>query len=137
MSRNPVTCKVDDDCAKVARLLRDNDCGSLPVVTSEANQVIGMITDRDICCRVAAEDKRASDVNVRDAMSTKAVTVREDEDVDQAVIKMEQCQIRRIPVVDASGGCVGVIAQADVALASETKSRVGEVVEQVSRPRAA
>lgn len=135
MTKDPVACTPDDDCCTVARLLRDHDVGSLPVVTSEEDRrVVGMITDRDICIRVCAEDLLASDINVDEVMSIGVVTCSVDDDVDQATERMEEHRIRRIPVIDAKGLLVGIIAQADIARRHHEKA--GEVVEQVSQPTA-
>ena len=60
------------------------------------------------------------------------VTVRADAPLDDVVTTMERHQIRRVPVVDESGCCVGIIAQADVARGGRTED-VGELVREVSR----
>jgi CBS-domain-containing membrane protein len=135
MTSPPVTCTLDDHCAHVAQLMRDHDIGSVPVVeTRESRKIAGVITDRDICCRVVAEDRRAGQIAVREVMSDDVVSCDEDDRVDLALVKMAQNQVRRIPIVDADGLLVGVIAQADIAREAETRPKVDEVVEQVSQP---
>lgn len=135
MTRDPVTCTLDDHCAHAAQLMRDHDCGSLPIVESrESRKIAGVITDRDITCRVVAEDRRAGEIRVGDVMTDLLVCCRDDDKIDVALMKMAENQVRRIMVVDEHGALVGVIAQADVARAKETRPRIDEVVEQVSQP---
>jgi CBS domain-containing protein len=110
MTRAPVVCAADDDCATAASLLDDHDVGSLPVVQSrEVPQVIGIVTDRDLCCRVLAPDARASATCVRDVMSPDVLCCTEDDDVEEALGVMEARQVRRVPIVDDAGECVGIV----------------------------
>ena len=134
MTPAPVVGTEADDCAVAAQLMRDFDCGCLPVVDSvESMKIRGIVTDRDICCRLAAEDRRATETSIVHVMSHGVVTCHEDDPVDFALERMAVHQVRRIPVIDQEGRLVGVIAQADLTRAEETKPHVEEVVESVSR----
>ena len=82
--------------------------------------------------RAVAND-RPTDTPVSDIMSGAVVSVREDSDLQEVCQKMEDRQIRRVPVVDQKGGITGIIAQADIALQAG-KSDTGKVVKDVSRP---
>src|SRR5262249_6100860 len=105
--------------------------GELPVF-DPADQVIGVITDRDIVCRVVAEGKNPMAYSAETCMSDPVVTVRADESLDEVVATMERHQIRRVPVVDDRGSCVGIISQADVSWTGSPRD-VAKLVREVSR----
>jgi CBS domain-containing protein len=108
-----------------------NDCGEIPVV-DRSNQPIGVVTDRDIVCRIVAEGGNPSAHTAESCMTTPVVTVRADEPIDHVISTMETHQIRRVPVVDDSGCCAGIIAQADVATVGPPKM-TAELVSEISR----
>ena len=107
------------------------DCGEIPI-TDASNRLIGVITDRDIVCRVVAKGKNPSGVTAGECMTEPVVVVNEDTKLEDVMAVMEENQIRRVPVVDATGCCCGIISQADVAL-SARESQVGELVREVSK----
>jgi CBS domain-containing protein len=135
MTANPATCTPESTAQEVARLLEQHDCGALPVVEAESRRLVGMITDRDLAIRGLAHGK-GGDAKVRDLMSPSPATVQADDDVKKVEELMSDQQIRRVPVVDASGRPVGLVAQAD--LARERKGlgnkEVGKVLEHISEP---
>jgi CBS domain-containing protein len=91
-----------------------------------------VITDRDIVCRVVADGMNPTAHTAGQYMSKPAVTVRADAPLDEVVSTMEKKQIRRVPVIDERGCCVGIIAQADVALNGKQED-VAQLVREVSR----
>lgn len=107
------------------------DCGEIPVIDA-SNRLIGVITDRDIVCRVVAKGKNPSAVNASECMSEPVVCVNEDTSLEDVMAVMEENQIRRVPVVDATGCCCGIISQADIALTARD-NKVGEMVREVSK----
>ena len=107
------------------------DCGEIPV-TDGSNRLIGVVTDRDIVCRVVAKGKNPSDVTAAECMSEPVVVVKEDTTLEDVMTVMEENQIRRVPVVDASGCCCGIISQADVAECA-SENQTGELVREVSK----
>src|SRR5918999_3580011 len=131
MTPDPVCCTPNATLDEVAKLMAHNDCGEIPVVDT-ADRPIGVITDRDIVCRVVAEGKNPIAHRVEDYMSQPVVTVREDAPLHEVVATMEKHQIRRIPVVDGSGCCAGIIAQGEVAWTGD-EHEVAELVREVSR----
>ena len=131
MTPDPVCCTPNTTLDEVAKLMAHNDCGEIPVVDT-ADHPIGVITDRDIVCRVVAEGKNPMAYRVEDYMSQPVVTVREDAPLDEVVSTMEKHQIRRVPVVDTQGCCAGIIAQADLAWTGD-EHEVAELVREVSR----
>jgi CBS domain-containing protein len=101
-------------------------------VTDSSNRLIGVITDRDIVCRVVAKGKNPSAVTAAECMSEPVVVVNEETKLEDVLAVMEENQIRRVPVVDGSGCCCGIISQADVALCAH-ENKVGELVREVSK----
>ena len=133
MSSDPVCCTPENTIAEAAQLMKENDCGCLPVVEDlESKKLVGTITDRDIACRCVAEGK-GTETPVREAMSPDPSCCGPEDDVSDVSRIMQERQVRRVPVIDEQGCCVGMIAQAD--LANSAKSRtVADVVEKVSTP---
>ena len=133
MTSDPACCTPDTPLQDVARLMVENDCGQIPVVDDKNNmRTIGVITDRDIVCRVVAKGKNPSAVTAAECMTEPVVVVNEDTKLEDVLAVMEENQIRRVPVVDGSGSCCGIISQADVALCA-TEAKVGELVREVSK----
>jgi CBS domain-containing protein len=127
MSTQPKSIDASQAMVEAARAMRDEDVGSLPV--TDQGRLIGVITDRDIVVRVVAEGRMDS-ATVADALSRNPVTVQPDEDLDEALRLMARHQVRRLPVVEGDR-LVGIVAQADVALAEKEK-KTGEVVQAIS-----
>jgi CBS domain-containing protein len=134
MTTNPACCTPEHNVQEAAELMVKHDCGEIPVVeTDQTMKPIGVITDRDIACRVVATGKNPTQTRVRDAMSSPPVTVTPETSIQECCRVMEENQIRRVPVVDQAGRCCGMISQADIAKAAPTK-QTAEVIKQVSEP---
>lgn len=133
MTAAPACCTADTSLHEVAKLMVNNDCGCIPVVSdSTANKPVGMITDRDIVIRTVAQGKNPLELTAADAMSPNPVTVTPTTSLEDCCNLMESNQVRRVAVVDEAGACCGIIAQADVALNAKD-SKTAEVVQEVSK----
>ncbi|MGH9363110.1 MAG: CBS domain-containing protein [Thermoanaerobaculia bacterium] len=134
MTENPACCTPDQTVREAARLMAQNDCGSIPVVEGSSRRLVGVITDRDLAIRVLAEG-RGPDTPVGEVMTRDPVFCGPDDDVEKVERLMAERQVRRIPVVE-DGRVVGVVAQADLALHPEAVSdeEVGHLVEEISQP---
>jgi len=114
-------CGPDTNLAAAAKMMWDSDCGALPVLNVQG-QVMGMITDRDICMAAATKNKPALDITVWETVSGKAYTCHLSDDVHTALDIMKREKVRRLPVVDEDGVLQGIVAMNDfVLLAGETK----------------
>jgi CBS domain-containing protein len=134
MTSNPACCTPEHNVQQAAEMMVKQDCGEIPVVESEQNmKPMGVITDRDIACRVVATGKNPKQTRVHDAMSSPPVTVTPDTSIQECCRVMEENQIRRVPVVDQAGHCCGMISQADIAKVAPTK-QTAEVIKQISQP---
>jgi CBS domain-containing protein len=131
MTKDPVCCTPETTLDQVAQLMREHDCGEIPVI-DPAERPIGVVTDRDIVCRVVAEGKNPMAYPAEICMTQPVATVLLDTPLDDVLATMEKHQVRRVPVVDERGRCVGIISQADVAWTG-SKGAVAELVREVSR----
>jgi CBS domain-containing protein len=131
MTPDPACCSPTTTLDQVAKMMVQNNCGAIPIVDS-ANQLVGVVTDRDIICRVVAEGKNPNGYTVDSCMTKQPVTVRADAPLDQVISTMEMHQIRRVPVIDHDGCCAGIIAQADIAIVGAPR-QTAELVSEVSR----
>jgi CBS domain-containing protein len=136
MTDSPAVATAETTARDAARMMEDNDCGSLPVVESRNSmKLIGMVTDRDLALRILG---RGQDPNtpVREAMTKNVFSVKQNDDLDAVEHVMSGQQVRRVPVVDDQGRVVGIVAQADLARELDAVGRkdFSKVVEKISQP---
>src|SRR6266540_2831500 len=131
MTSNPSTIDAEKSVAYAAKMMREEDVGLAPIV--EGDKLIGMLTDRDIATRVAAQGRDPDQVKVRDVASKQLVTIDPRQDLDEALRMMAKHQVRRLPVVEEDGRLVGVVAQADIAREGDD-TKTGRLVEEISEP---
>jgi CBS domain-containing protein len=129
MTENPRSIKASASVVEAAQLMREEHIGSLPITDNE--QLVGMITDRDITTRVVAEAADPMETSVGDVYSQDLITVEPGKDLEEALQLMARHQVRRLPVVE-DGRLVGIVAQADIAISENEKT--GELVEAISEP---
>jgi CBS domain-containing protein len=130
MTSDVKTAAPSQSLTDAAILMKQEDVGAIPVVDGE--RLVGVVTDRDIVIRGIADGSDPHAIKVGDIASRDVVTVRPDDDLEEALRLMAQHQVRRLPVVE-DGRLVGVVATADVALEAKEKD-VGHVFEEISRP---
>jgi CBS domain-containing protein len=130
MTENPRSIGASASVVEAAQLMGGENIGSLPVVDGE--NLVGMITDRDITTSVVAKGADPQTTSVGDVSSGDVVTVEPDKDLEDALRLMAHHKVRRLPVVDG-GKLVGIVAQADIALKDNEKN-TGELVEAISEP---
>jgi CBS domain-containing protein len=130
-----VCCEPADSIPRIAQVMKSEDVGAVPVIESKTSRkLVGIVTDRDIIVKVVADGKTVEKSTARDAMTNNPVTCREDDDVSQAVARMAERKVRRIPIVDGNGTLRGIIAQADIATRVHRDTTTGELVEAISEP---
>jgi CBS domain-containing protein len=137
MTPDPACCTPDTTAREAATLMRDHDCGSIPVVESlQRKRLVGTVTDRDLAVRGVAEGK-GPDTAVRELMTEAPVTCGPDDEVEIVREVMVARLVRRVPVADENGVLVGIVAQADIAREEGAASdqEVGRIVEAISDPR--
>jgi CBS domain-containing protein len=129
MTETPQTARPDLNASDAAALMRDLDVGVIPV--AEGDQLLGLVTDRDLVLRVLAERKDPLDVRLGDIATKSPVTVSPDERLSKARDLMSEHRIRRLPVVKGEQ-LVGILSLGDVAQADESERAVGETLEEIS-----
>ena len=132
MTRDVVVMQPDDSLQSAAKKMRDRNIGFLPVCDGE--DLLGVISDRDITIRALAD---GMDVNImlgRDLMTSPAIYCFDDQDISEAAKIMEENQIRRLVVMGREDKrLVGVISLGDIAR-NESADRSGQVLQKVSEP---
>jgi CBS domain-containing protein len=121
----------DETLVDAALLMRQLDVGVLPVCDDD--ELLGMITDRDIAIRAVADSRHPATTMVREVMSSGTITVFEDQDVDEVLHILEQHQIRRAPVMSRENRLVGIVSLGDIAVDGSAVLS-GEVLKRVSQP---
>jgi CBS domain-containing protein len=137
MTPEPAHCTPETTAQEAAALMRDHDCGSIPVVENPTSKrLVGTVTDRDLAIRALAEG-RGPETLIREVMTPDPVTCIPEDEVEDLRQVMTQQQVRRVPVVDVDGVLVGIVAQADIAREDGAASdrEVGRIVEAISEPR--
>lgn len=100
---------------EAGRLMKENDCGALPVVDPEG-RVAGILTDRDICLALTGKDGHASEIPAAEVMSPKVFSCGPDDDIQNALATMHDKQVRRLPVVGDDGRLEGILSMDDIVL---------------------
>jgi CBS domain-containing protein len=130
MTPNPECVSEKDSVLQVARIMRDQDTGVVPVV--DGKKVIGMITDRDIVVRAIADGKNLNDVRANEVMTKSVRSVKEDSTVDEVLSLMGNAEVRRVPVVNTNDELVGIVSIGDLAVQTSRDGKVGKTVENIS-----
>ncbi|MFN2413934.1 MAG: CBS domain-containing protein, partial [Pyrinomonadaceae bacterium] len=151
MTRDVTVAARDTTLEEVARMMREEDTGVIPVVepgetpsdsvtevqrvparTASNGRLVGLITDRDIVVRAIAEGRECRATRAEEVMTTELHTVRPNDRVIEAIRRMGDKQVRRLPVVDREGNLRGIISMADIALETEADRELGEALEEIS-----
>ena len=151
MTRDVTVAARETTLEEVARMMREEDTGVIPVVeqgetasdsvtevhrvparASSNGRLVGLITDRDIVVRALAEGRDAREVRAEEIMSTDIHAVRPNDRVIEAIRLMGDRQVRRVPVTDRDGNLRGIISMADVALETEADRELAEALEEIS-----
>ena len=117
-------CAAWADVGFAAHLMWNGDCGSLPVV-DENDQLVGIVTDRDICIALSTRNERASDLPVSQVMHRDVHTTHPDDDLTEALGIMRDHRVHRLPVVDENRAIVGMLSMTDIVREAKTKVTKG------------
>ncbi len=130
MTKDIACLRSDDSLERAAQLMKQYNCGSLPVCTQD--KLIGIITDRDITVRSVASGDVAHK-RVRDIMTDNVVFANPETDVNDAASIMSDRQIRRLPVVE-SNRLVGIVALGDISLEPSCQEHAEDALKNISKP---
>lgn len=156
MTRDVTVATRDSTLEEVARMMKDEDTGIIPVVeyndapttataetgdetprtasrpSSSNGRLVGLITDRDIVIRAVAEGKDTRTTRAEEVMTTDVHSAKPNDRVIDAIRKMGDKQVRRIPVVGENGNLRGIISMADIALETEEDEELADALEEIS-----
>ena len=129
-----VSCTPQDTTEKAAALMKEHGVGAVLVIADPSDPLIeGIVTDRDLCCGVVAAGRNADLVQVADLMAPIPITCGPEDTLEACEELMQEGQVRRIPVVNNRGRCVGIVAQADIALHAPAWQVAG-TLKEISKP---
>jgi len=128
VERLPKDAKVQE----VAQTMKALDVGMIPVY--DGDRLVGMVTDRDIALRVAAEGRDAAHTPAHEVMTPEVIYCFEDQTIEEAVQVMEQQQIRRLIVLNRDKVLVGIVSLGDLATHSQSQQAAGEALSEISQP---
>lgn len=129
MTHDVTTCQLEDTLIDVAKQLRANDIGSMPVC-QQSQQLIGMVTDRDLAIRGYGMDKPGT-TKVQEVMSDHLVSAHPTMTVQEASKIMAEHQVRRLPIVKGDK-LIGIVALGDLALEEQSDLAAGHALEEIS-----
>ncbi|CAM5265024.1 hypothetical protein [Bacillus safensis FO-36b] [Bacillus safensis subsp. safensis] len=130
MTKKVVTCQQDDNTYEAGAVkMRDADIGAIPVV--DGDQLVGIVTDRDLVLRGIAE-KKPNSQEVGSLMTKEVLTAEEDATLEEIVRLMSEHQLRRIPVVK-NGALTGIVALGDLSVEDLSNDRAGEALTEISQ----
>jgi CBS domain-containing protein len=124
MTTDPVCCEAGDPVTEAAKAMRDRDIGA--VIVTETGNATGIVTDRDITVRVVAEGKAADECSVGDVCSAELETLDPEDDLSDAVARVREANIRRLPVVE-NGEPVGILSLGDLAIERDSDSALADI----------
>ena len=128
MTRDAKLIGPDDTIRHAAQMMKNCDCGVLPV--ADGDHLVGMITDRDIAVRCIADGK-GPDTKVREAMTQEVMYCFEDEDTQHICQNMADIQVRRLPVVNRDKRLVGIVSLSDLA---RKEANTAKALRGIARP---
>ncbi|NNK78959.1 MAG: CBS domain-containing protein [Litoreibacter sp.] len=119
----------DTSVAEIAELMRKDDVGAIPVCKGE--DIVGMVTDRDIALGVVAEGKDPKKTKAHSVMTKGVVYCKSHQTVEDAIHLMDQKKIRRLPVLNDENHLVGMLSVGDISHAV-SRELAGELIHAVS-----
>mgnify|MGYP003920621191 FL=1 len=127
MVRKVITIDPDKTARDAARLMADNNISS--VIVMKGDEIVGIVTERDLVRKVCANDIPSSKVNIVSVMSSPVITAESDLPIEAAVQRMFNNRIRRLPVVE-NGKLVGIVTISDIAKHMRTKWLIEKIFDE-------
>jgi CBS domain-containing protein len=121
MNTAVATCAPEGDLGTVIKIMRERDCGFLPVVDSHG-VVVGVVTDRDVCLAAGATHRPVTRLSVKETMSHPVFSCFAGEHLKTVLVTMAKHRVRRLPVLNKSGHLEGVLSLDDIVQAPPSRS---------------
>jgi CBS-domain-containing membrane protein len=125
MSNDVETCLPSTSLTDAAMAMWRRDCGIVPVLRDGSRKIAGVVTDRDICIATATRHVAPERITVKEVMQQDVITCRPDEDVHDALDRMRQSRVRRLPVIDSEENVVGILSLNDMVRRAEPAGKRG------------
>ena len=132
ITHDPEVIRPETALIEAAQKMKSLDIGMLPVC--DGDRLVGVITDRDITVRGVAQGHDPKIARVSEVMTPEVIYCFDDEDVKDVAKKMEEKQVRRLPVLNREKRLVGIVSLGDLAVRTGKEELAGEVLERVSKP---
>ena len=130
MSSDVASLNAEDSVEKAAQLMKQYDVGSIPICSN--NQVVGIVTDRDITLRSVAESQDLKHQKVSEIMSANPVVGTADMNVQEVAKLMSEKQIRRLPIVE-NNNLVGMVALGDISVEPKLQDNAEWALKNISK----
>jgi len=124
MTYEAKACDLNASLTEAAQTMWETDCGVLPVV-KDGKEIVGLITDRDICMAMAMRDCNPAAVSAEKVISGAVYSVSPEDDIHKALEIMQEHKVRRLPVVGPEGELEGMLSLNDVVLNAEEAKNTG------------
>ncbi|WMJ80606.1 CBS domain-containing protein [Clostridium sp. MB40-C1] len=131
MTKTVASVNPEDSVERAAKVMREYNIGAIPVCNGE--EVVGILTDRDIVLRSSADGQNANNQKVRGIMSSNPVLGTPDMEVKDAARIMSERQIRRLPIIE-NRNLVGMVSLGDIAVQPHADSEAGKALTNISEP---
>lgn len=131
MTQNVISVDEEESVLKASQVMRDANVGCVPVVRGD--ELVGIITDRDIVLRNVADGEDVDNISCKSVMTDDLVTCSPDMDVNELTELMSKHQIRRIPVVK-NGKVIGMVSLGDLATQRNMQDEAEEALKNISSP---
>ncbi|MCK9307188.1 MAG: CBS domain-containing protein [Methanoculleus sp.] len=129
-----VAVSPDTPAVEVARIMGEKNVGSVVVITGD-NRPAGILTDRDLAVRVMAQEKNPGQVRAEEVMTRDVITFQDNMGIYEAITKMTDSGIRRMPVVDDAGKMIGIVTMDDmIRMLGEEMAVIAKNIEKQSPP---
>jgi len=134
MTKNPICCLSNDYVGVVAKMMKRENIGAIPVINDiQSRNLVGIVTDRDLALKVVGESRNTKSTKVVEIMSQEVVSCLESDDIQKALDEMSKHQIRRIPIVDKDNKIVGILSQADMATRIKQPKKTANLLKNISQ----
>lgn len=138
MTSTVIWCTPWGTAETAATLMKVHGVGAIPVAVDPSDPLVeAMVTNPGLCCGVFAAGKTTDAVRVVDLITAIPLTCGAEDTLEECEALMQEGQVRRLPVVNDRGRCVGIVAQADIALhapAAQVASAIMEI-SKTAKPR--
>jgi len=129
MTEDPITIDINYSILDAAKKMRDENCGVLPIM--DGDEIVGVVTDRDVTVYAVAEEKGLVDTNITEIMSEKVITCGHEELLEDIADRMSINDVRRLVVLGDDEKIKGIISIQDLMVNIGDEKMTDEVIHHV------